>query len=370
MFSTIIAKYLKILDRYIIKKYLTTFGFVLLILSLIACVIDLGEKIEDFKHEHVPVKTVLFDYYLNFIPHINALLFPLIALISVVFFTSRMAYDSEIISILNAGVSFQRVMRPYLVAAGIIGIVHLAFNHYIVPNGNKKRLAVERKHVWKNNDKGKFDNVHMLLDPKTAVFVGYYNKHDSTTRDFRIEKYDTAGNIVYLIKAETANFKTNPNRWELRQLSRRTFSGLYERLETNISTLDTVLNLAPEDFSQYLNQNELLTTGELSYEIYKRESRGIGNFKPFEIEMHRRTADAFTIVILTLIGMSIAARKVRGGMGFHLALGIGIGALYIVVSKFSATFAQQPDVPTWLGVWIPNFIFGAVALFLISKAQK
>ena len=362
--------YLKILDRYIIKKYLTTFGFVLLILSLIACVIDLGEKIEDFKHEHVPVKTVIFDYYLNFIPHINALLFPLIALISVVFFTSRMAYDSEVISILNAGVSFQRLMRPYLIAGGMIAIVHLAFNHYIVPNGNKKRLSVERQHVWKNNDKGKYENVHVLLDPKTAVFIGFFNKNDTTVRDFRIEKYDSVGNILSIIKAENADWKGYPNKWQLKNLSRRTFSGLYESLETKISVLDTALALAPDDFSQYLNQNELLTTAELRKEIAKRESRGIGNTKLFEIEMHRRTADAFTIIILTFIGMAIAARKVRGGMGFHLALGIGIGAIYIVISKFSATFAQQPDVPTGLGVWIPNFVFGAIAMFLVSRAQK
>jgi lipopolysaccharide export system permease protein len=363
--------YLKILDRYIIKKYLTTFGFVLLILSLIACVIDLGEKIEDFKKDHVAVKTVIFDYYLNFIPHITALLFPLIALISVVFFTSRMAYDSEIISILNAGVSFKRIMRPYLVAAGLIAVVHLAFNHYIVPSGNKKRLSVERAHVWKNNDKGKYENIHMLLDPKTAVFLGYFNKHDSTARDLRIEKYDSAGNVLSLMRAENADFKKgNPDKWELKIVSRRSFNGLYESLETNIPTLDTVLALAPDDFSQFLNQNELLTTGELRTEIAKREGRGIGNTKAFEIEMHRRTADAFTIVILTLIGMAIAARKVRGGMGFHLALGIGIGALYIVISKFSATFAQQPDVPAWFGVWIPNVMFGAVALFLVSRAQK
>lgn len=364
------ADFLKILDKYIIKKYLTTFGFVLLVLSLIACVIDLGEKIEDFKREHVPVKEVLVDYYLNFIPHITALLFPLIALISVVFFTSRMAYDSEIISILNAGVSFRRLMRPYLIAGGMIACLHLAFNHYIVPNGNKKRLNVERKHVWKNNDKGKYENVHMLLDPKTAVFVGYFNKTDSTIRDFRIEKYDSLGNLLSLIKAQNADFKGYPNKWQLKQMSRRTFNGLYESLEPNIQMLDTTLALAPDDFAQYLNQNELLTTGELRSEIAKRESRGIGNTKTFEIEMHRRTADAFTIIILTLIGMAIAARKVRGGMGFHLALGIGIGAIFIMVSKFSATFAQQPDVPAWLGVWIPNFFFGAIALILVSRAQK
>ena len=362
--------FLKTLDRYIIKKYLTTFGFVVLIFSLISCVIDLGEKIEDFKREHVPVKEVVFDYYMNFIPHITALLFPLIALISVVFFTSRLAYDSEVISIFNAGVSFRRFMRPYLIAAGMIACLHLAFNHYIVPNGNKKRLAVERAHVWKNNDHGKYENVHMLLNPKTAIFVGYFNKADSTIRDFRIENYDSLGNVQSLVKADNADFKGYPNKWQLKRVSRRTFNGLRENLESNIQTVDTTLSLVPEDFASFLNQNELMTTGELRTEIAKRETRGIGNLKTYEIEMHRRTADAFTIVILTLIGMAIAARKVRGGMGLHLALGIGIGAVFIVASKFSATFAQQPDVPTWFGVWIPNFIFGGVALLLVSRAQK
>ena len=362
--------FLKILDKYIIKKYLTTFGFVVLIFSLISCVIDLGEKIEDFKREHVPVKEVLFDYYMNFIPHITALLFPLIALISVVFFTSRLAYDSEVISIFNAGVSFQRFMRPYLIASGMIACLHLAFNHYVVPNGNKKRLDVERKHVWKNNDHGKYENVHMLLDPKTAIFVGYFNKTDSSIRDFRIERYDTAGTLQSLLKSDNAIFKGYPNKWQLKNISRRTFNGLRENLESSIQTLDTTFSLVPEDFAQFLNQNELLTTGELRAEIAKRERRGIGNTKTYEIEMHRRTADAFTIIILTFIGMAIAARKVRGGMGLHLALGIGIGAIFIVASKFSATFAQQPDVPTWFGVWIPNFIFGAIAVLLVSRAQK
>jgi lipopolysaccharide export system permease protein len=362
--------YLKILDRYIIRTYLSSFGFVMLMLTVIACVIDLGEKIEDFKKDHVPFKVVFVDYYLNFIPHINALLFPLIALISVVFFTSRMAYNSEIISIFNAGVSFRRLMRPYLVGGAILACLHLMFNHFIVPNGNKKRLEVEHKHVWRNMDKGKTDNVHLFLDPKTAVFIGSYRKSDTTMRDFRIEKFDDNGLLSSVLKAETGTWKGAPNHWKFQTLQRRYFNGLTESLQTNTVELDTTIDILPDDFVRYTNQNEMLTTSELNYEIQKLQRRGVGNTKNYEIEVHRRTSEPFTILILTVIGMALAARKVRGGMGLHLALGIGIGAIFIFLSKFAVTFATQPGIPAWFGVWIPNFVFGGVAAHLISKAQK
>jgi lipopolysaccharide export system permease protein len=363
-------KYLTILDRYIIRTYLSSFGFVMLMLTAIACVIDLGEKIEDFKKDHVPFKVILLDYYLNFIPHINALLFPLIALISVVFFTSRMAYNSEIISILNAGVSFKRLMRPYLIGGGILACIHLVFNHFIVPNGNKKRLEVEHKHVWRHLDKGKTDNVHLFLDQQTAVFIGSYRKSDTTMRDFRIEKLAKNGQLESVIKAESGSWVGPPNHWKFQMLQRRYFKGLGEGLQTNIFQLDTTIDILPDDFVRYVNQNEMLTTSELSYEIQKLKRRGVGNTKAYEIEVHRRTSEPFTILILTIIGMALAARKVRGGMGLHLALGIGIGAIFIFLSKFAVTFATQPGVPSWFGVWIPNFVFGAVAVFLVSKAQK
>jgi lipopolysaccharide export system permease protein len=363
-------KYLKILDRYIIRTYLTSFAFVMLMLSAIACVIDLGEKFEDFKEDHVPLKMIVVDYYLNFIPHINALLFPIIALISVVFFTSRMAYNSEIISILNAGVSFRRLMRPYLIGAGILTCIHLIFNHLIVPSGNKKRLEVEHKHVWKHQDKGKTDNVHLFLNPQTAVFIGSYRKSDTTMRDFRIEKFDKNGQLESVLKAESGAWKGEPNHWKFLNLQRRYFNGLTESLQTNIVELDTTIDILPDDFVRYTNQNEMMTTSELNYEVQKLERRGVGQTKSYEIEMQRRTSEPFTIIILTIIGMALAARKVRGGMGLHLALGIGIGAIFIFLSKFSVTFATQPGVPAWFGVWIPNFVFGGLAAYLASKAQK
>lgn len=361
---------LKILDNYIIKKYLSTFGFIVLILTLIACVIDFSEKADVFTKGLVPKREIFLGHYLNFIPHISTLLFPLYALIAVIFFTSRMAYNSEIISILNAGVSFTRLMRPYLVAGGVIAVTHLVLNHFIVPRGNKERLRIEHTYITKTNDKGKTENIHMFLNNTTKVFIGYFRKNDTTARDFRIEKYNDNKELKEIIKAEGAEWRGYPNKWRLNQVQRRTFDGLKEALESSISFVDTTLNIQPEDFVRYHNQNEMLTTAELYREVDKLDKRGMGNTKPYEIEIHRRTSEPFTIIILTLIGMALAARKVRGGVGFHLAMGIGLGAIFIFLSKFSVTFAMQPDVPAIVGVWIPNILFAGVAFYLVMNAQK
>lgn len=360
---------ISILDKYIIQKYLSTFGFIVLMLTLIACVIDFSEKADVFTKGVITKKEIFIDHYMNFIPHISTLLFPLYALISVVFFTSRMASNSEIISILNAGVSFGRLTRPYLISGGLIAVLHLVLNHFIVPRGNKDRLRIEHTYITTTNDKGKTENVHMFLDPQTKVFIGYFRINDTTVRDFRIEKYEN-GELKSILKAETAEWRGYPNKWALKVVQRRTFNGLSESLETNIASIDTTLNIQPEDFVRYHNQNEMLTTPELYKEIYKLDARGMGNTKPYQIEVHRRTSEPFTIIILTLIGMALAARKVRGGIGLHLAMGLGLGAIFIFLSKFSVTFAMQPDVPAIVGVWVPNIIFGAVAAYLVSQAQK
>jgi lipopolysaccharide export system permease protein len=360
---------LNILDRYIIRKYLTTFGFSVLIFTLIACVIDYSEKADAYKREKLPFKQIFVDYIVPFVPHINMLLLPLYALITVIFFTSRMAYNSEIISIFNAGVGFKRVMRPYLISASLIALMHLFFNHIVVPSGNKKRLGFEHKYITTTQDKGKTENVHMFLDPNTKIFISYYRKTDSTARDFRMESYEN-GELRRILKAENCNWQRYPNIWRLQNIQERTLNGMKESLKINPSYVDTAINFTPDDFVRFTNQNEMLTTSELYSEINKLNQRGIGNTKGYEIEINRRTAEPFTIIILTLIGMAIAARKVRGGIGFHLALGIGLGAIFIFLSKFAVTFATQPNIPALLGVWIPNIIFAGIAALLVSRAQE
>lgn len=361
---------LKKIDKYIIKKYLSSFFFTMLLFSMISVIIDFSNNVEDFIEEDVTISQIIFDYYLNWVLWINGLLIPLYALIAVVFFTSRMAYNSEIISILNAGVSFRRLMVPYLVAGGFITILHLVGNHYVIPLGSKIHYDFQHEYIWKYNDKGKTNDVHLFIGPETTAYIKHFRKADSTARDVKIEQYKD-NDLVYSLKAKIAEWEGPPNHWKLRNYEIRTFDGTKETFTIGKNEeIDTTLNITPGDFVEYVNQDEMMHTANLVDYIQDQEKRGIGNTKKYRVELHRRTAEPITVLILTIIGMAIAARKVRGGMGFHLAMGIGLGALYIFLSKFSATFATNESVPPIVGVWFPNLLFGIVAIYLISKAQK
>ena len=360
----------KKIDLYIIKNYLKTFLFTVLIFTLISIVIDFSDKVNDFIEEPVTQKQIWIDYYLNFVLFINGLLLPLYALIAVIFFTSRMAYNSEIISILNAGVSFRRLMLPYLVAASVITAFHMFANHYLIPIGNKTRLDFEHKYIWKYSDEGKTNDVHLFIGPETKVYIKYYRKRDTTGTDFRIEKVED-NKLTYLLKAKRAEWIGEPNQWRLRNYEIRTFDGLKESIVIGTGQeLDTMLNMRPEDFIRYQNHKDMMNSPDLQAFIDSERKRGIGNTKAYEIEKHRRTSEPFTILILTIIGMSVASRKVRGGMGLHLAIGVAIGATFVFLSRFSTVFATNENLSPLLGVWLPNIIFMIIALVLVSRAQK
>jgi lipopolysaccharide export system permease protein len=361
---------LKIIDWYIIRKYLSTFLFTVLIFTMIAFIIDFSEKVEKFIKEACTKQEIIFDYYLNWIPYINGLLIPLYALISVIFFTSRMAFNSEVISILNAGISFRRTMRPYLIAGGIIAIAHLVGNHFVIPWGNKGRLHFENTYISRSNEQSKTRDVHMFINDSTKVYIRFYGKEDSTARNFLMEQY-RGNELAYMLKADEARWLNDSRRWRLKNYEIRTFSGQDESLTIGQGAhIDTLLNLVPEDFIRYTNQKEMMATPELRRFISAERNRGLSNTRIFEIELHRRTAEPFSILILTIIGLAVAGRKVRGGIGLHLAIGIGLGAIFIFLSKFSATFATNRTLPPVLGVWIPNVIFSAVAYYLVRGAQK
>lgn len=361
---------LNIFDRYIASKFLKTFFFVVLIFAMIASVIDFSEKVEKFIETDITTYQITVEYYPNFVIYISGLLWPLFTLISVIFFTSRMAFNSEIISVFNAGISFQRLIRPYLIVATFLALMHLLGNHYFIPNGNKTRLDIERQYIWRNNDKGKKDNVHMFLSPDTKIYVNSYSKRDSSARNFMLERYED-GQLVYLLKANPAEWLGPPNKWRLKNYQIRTFNDMNESLEIGVGEeLDTTLNLKPSDFVDFLNQQYEMTTPELRAFINDKAKRGTGGSEKYEIELYRRSAEPFTILILTLIGVAIAARKVRGGIGFHLALGIGVGAMYILLSRFAIVFANGQVLHPMLGIWLPNIVFGAVAAVLVTKAQK
>jgi lipopolysaccharide export system permease protein len=361
---------LKILDRYIIKKFLSTFFFVVLIFSMIAVVIDFSQNVEEFIDEKLGAWQVFREYYLNFIFFINGLLWPLFAMISVIFFTSRMAYNSEIISILNAGVSFRRFIRPYLIGAGLLASLHLLLNHVIIPVSNKTRLDFFHAYIMKESDKGNTRDVHMFIDPHTKIYVRDYFKRDSFARNFRLERIDS-NRLTSYIEADEARWDNKAKKWKLSNYEIHSFDGIKERIVVGgREKLDTSFLLTPDDFVRYDDTREKIPSARLSKFIAEERRRGVGNTKGYEIELYRRTADPVTIIIVTLIGVSLASRKIRGGMGLHLALGIVLGAVFVFVAKFSITFATNEALPAWLGVWIPNIFFGAVATWLVGKAQR
>ncbi len=359
---------IKIIDKYIVVKYLQTFFFTVLIFSMIGVVIDFSDKVEEFIDKSIPLKLVVFDYYLNWMLWLNGLLFPLYAMIAVIFFTSRLAFNSEIISILNAGVSFKRLLVSYFMGAGIIFILHFVGNHYVIPLGNKVHFDFQNKYIWeKISDKGKKSNVHIFIGPEAKIYVNYFSR-DSVITDLRLEKIRD-NKVVSLLRAKRAEWKGPPNKWLLKNYERRKFRGMKETIETG-EELDTIINMSPADFVEYTNQKEMMTTPELQAYIAKERERAARNLKTYEVELFRRSADPFTILILTVIGVSVASRKVRGGVGLHLALGISIGAIFIFLSRFSETFAINQSLPAILGVWLPNIVFGVIAFILFLLAQK
>ncbi|MCB0668060.1 MAG: LptF/LptG family permease, partial [Saprospiraceae bacterium] len=356
---------LKLLDRYIIRKFLSTFFFVTLIFTLISVVIDYSAKVEKFIEEPITGKEIFLEYYPGFILFINGLLWPLFTLIAVIFFSSRLAANTEIIAMLNAGVSFRRLLRPYMIAATMIAMCSLIGNHYIIPLANQKRLHIEYTYLDHDKDKGKTRNVHLFVAPDTKVYINSYQKKNNTASQIRLEQYDGHA-VTKLIKAHAAEWIAVSGEWRLRNYEVRTFAALRESLSVHHgSQLDTSINLHPEDFIDYEEQQAMMTTTDLKAHIAKSETRGVGNISKYKIELYRRSVDPVTIFILTFIGVAVASRKSRGGMGIHLALGIGLGAIFVFISRFSIVFASGQVIPPLLGIWLPNIVFAGIALYLV-----
>lgn len=347
---------------------------------MVSVIIDFSSQVDKFVEEDCTLKEILVDYYLAFIPWINGLLFPLFSLIAVIFFTSRMASNSEIISILNAGVSFRRMMLPYLLASSLICGLHLFGNHLVIPLGNKSKVDFEHKYIYKNEDKGQTRDVHLLLNRdeennrQSKAYIRFYRKRDTSAKDLILEQFEDNSRLIYRLKAKTAKWiasKDSINNWRLENYEIRHFDQDQERMVFGVrKSIDTLLNLYPEDFVFYENDKLTLTTPELKRAIALERQRGVKTTKSYEIEIFRRTAEPFTIIIVTLIGMAIASRKVRGGLGLHLALGIALGAIYVFLSKFSTTFATNQSLTPALAVWMPNLFFTLILGYLIKNAQK
>jgi len=358
---------MKKLDWYILRKFLGTFVFIMALLLSITIVIDLSEKIDAFVDNHASAKVIIWDYYIYFIPFITSLIGPFFVLVAVIFFTSQLAYRSEIVAILNSGTSFYRMLYPYFVGATILAVAFYYGNHYFVPYSNKKRIAFERKYVSKPLEGMRY-NFHRTIEPGTNIYVENYKPSESSGYKFSIDKFKD-GKLVYKLRSERIEWDSIRHHWKIFNYYARELNDSADKISSGV-LLDTTFNFEPKDIKFTEIYKDVMTTPELIAFINEAKKAGASDLEFFEVERYRRTSSSFSIYIMTLIGVSVASRKVRGGLGWHLVLGIGLSALYEIIMKFSTTFSTNSSLPPILGVWIPNFLYLALAIYLIKKAPK
>ena len=359
---------LKILDRYIIAKYLGTFFYAILLFSAISVAFDLSERVDDFLEHGISLSDVIWRYYANFLPFILFLLSPLFIFIAVIFFTAQLAERSEIVAIISGGVSFYRLLLvPYFISAAILTLIQLYGNHYLVPQANADKIAFEgekmkKKYILKDK------NIHLQISNDTYIYVETYNNTDSTGKKFTLENIRNR-KVFRKIAAEKITWIDSSQQWRLEKYIDRRIDSLSEKISKG-EVLDTSLSLTPQDFNRRVGLKEAMTTPELRRFIDNEIRKGAPMVEFYQVELHRRTAAPFATFILTMIGFALASRKVRGGMGLHIAVGLALSALYILFLQFSMTFATNGGLSPLLSVWIPNLLFGILSLYLVKNAQK
>lgn len=358
---------MKLIDKYIIRKFLGTFVFSLSLIILIVVVFDISEKLEDFIAKKAPLKAIVFEYYFNFIPYIINLFSPLFTFIAVIFFTSQMATRTEIVAILSSGVSYRRLLFPYMISATVITILSLFLNNLVIPHATKKQMIFEDKYIrneFFNNDK----NIHKQLSPGNYIYMERFITTEQTGARFSIEKFKD-GQLYYKLTSESIRWDSTIHKWSINNYYIRYINGMNEIIRKGVR-IDTTLGFTPAEFGRKDNTVGTMNYSELNNYIVSERLKGSDNIEVYEIEKYRRFAFPFATFILTLIGVSLASRKVRGGIGMHIGLGILISFTFIMFMQVSTTFAAGGLVSPLIAVWIPNFIFAILAWFLLSKAQK
>lgn len=357
---------ISILDRYIIGKFLGTFFYTIILIISIAMVFDVSENLDEFMSKDIPVHTIITDYYLNFIPYFANLFSALFTFIAVIYFTSKMAYNTEIIAILSSGVSFHRFVRPYMVGAAIIALFSYILGDYIIPPANKTMINFKNTYIKQQRSTVE-NNIHRQLTPGTFIYMRSYNSSNDVGYRFTIERFEN-GKLASKLAADYIQWDRERKTWVLNNFYIREINGFHEKITTGVKQ-DTTLNMAPEDYINNNNLAETLALPALNRELQTMKLRGI-NTTEYEIEKHRRRSGPFSAFILTLIGVSLASRKVKGGLGLHLGLGILICFSYIMFMQVSTVFAVSGSVPPWIAVWIPNILFGALAAYLYRRAMR
>jgi lipopolysaccharide export system permease protein len=357
---------LKILDKYIIKKFLTTFFFMLGIIMLLSMVFDMSSRLSEFIEKQAPIYDIITRYYFTFLLHFGNMFSSLIIFVSVIWFTAKMAQDSEIIPIMNSGINFKRLLRPYMIASTILMLIAFSLNHLVLPRTNKMMLDFEETYY---RQRLHIENYHAELPGNVSLNFASYVSDENVIKDFVLERSDDNNQLQNFIKAKSAVNIIGTNKWRLTNYFERMIIDSVEYIY-NGQTKDTVFNFKIEDVAQRENIAETMTFTELTDFIEREKAKGSANIPMYEIVLFERTSLPFSTYILTIIGVSVSSRKKRGGVGINIALGLGIIFIYIFAMKVTTVAAMNLGFPTSIAVWIPNFIFGIVAYVLYKYAPK
>jgi lipopolysaccharide export system permease protein len=363
-------RFIKILDRYIIRKFIGTYLFAIALIISISIVFDINENLAKFTQYHAPLRAIVFDYYANFVPYFANLFSPLFVFIAVIFFTSKLAGNSEIISMLAAGVSFKRLMRPYMISAALISLMTFYLGSYVIPKGTVIRQNFET--LYKNKKKNtSAENVQLQVGKGVIAYMQHYDNTLKRGYGFCLDKFENKKLVSHMTAQEIqydtisdSKYHWKATTWRIRELR-----GLREKI-TNGAKMDTLIMMEPTDLVFSKGQQETFTSPQLREYINKQIDRGSSNVVQYEVEYHKRIASSFASFILTTIGVSLSSRKRKGGMGLYLGIGLALSFGYIMLQTVSSTFAINANTPPMLAAWLPNIIFAFIAYFCYRKAPN
>jgi lipopolysaccharide export system permease protein len=363
-------RYINRMDWYIIKKFIGTYIYSIILIISISIVFDINENLAKFTTNHAPLRAIVFDYYANFVPYFANLFSPLFVFIAVIFFTSKLAGNSEIIAMLACGMSFKRLLRPYLISAALIALLNFYLGAYIIPKGTIVRHDFES--LYKNNRKNTTaSNIQLMVARGTVAYISQYDDIRKTGYGFSLYKFEKK-KLVSHMTASIIQYDTISDsryHWKARNYKIRELKGMREKI-TNGQEIDTLIQMEPMDLIFSKGQQETFTSPELLRYISKQQSRGSSNVVQYEVEYHKRIAMSFASFILTIIGASLSSHKRKGGMGMYLGIGLALSFSYILLMTVSATFAINADTPPMLAAWIPNILYAIIAYFCFRHAPN
>lgn len=355
-----------ILDRYILKQFLGTYLLATILFLAVIAMFDITEKLDAFLS--APLKETIFDYFASFLPYFANQLSPLFVFISVIFFTSKLAGNSEIIAILSSGVSYKRLLRPYMIGAAVLAALTFIMSNYVIPPTNVKRIAYTNKYV-RNKSVESGANIQLMASPGNVVYMSRFENSNKTAYRFSMDHFE-GKTITSRMTARTAEYdSTRQYHWKMHDYMIRRFDGMKESVEKGY-TLDTIIPIEPKDFLISVNDQETLTTPQLTEYIERQKMRGVANIKGFEIEKEKRYAATAAAFILTLIGMSLSSKKVKGGMGINIGIGLVLSFSYILFSTVTSTFAINGLTTPFIAMEIPNLVYLLIGIYLFRRVAK